>query len=117
MAKPAIKGDEWEQQDAFVNPFFGVKETADKKADNMVMEQIVYKRLTLPVMSSVELKPHTRLLMFVKPKEAVPLRNAVVKDNDTDDDDEETPEPKAKARVNARAVERSPAPVAKKARK
>ena len=23
VAKPAIKGDEWEQQDAFVNPFLG----------------------------------------------------------------------------------------------
>jgi hypothetical protein len=118
MAKAPHDGDAWDPADAFVNPYFWVGKVGDKKLVNMVPAEIVVKGLTIPVLKNpADIPPHTKLVVFVKPKAAmVPLKNATLKGDEFDENDD-APQAKAKAKASRLAKEKAAAPPAKKAKK
>jgi len=77
LAKPVIKDNDWAEKNAFVNPFFWVGKTVDRKVANMVEEEITYKGMQITVLkNNIEIKPFTRLQIFVKPTQSkTPLQN------------------------------------------
>jgi hypothetical protein len=105
MSKPAVKADEW--GDSFVNPFFWVKETPNRKEANMVAGSIsLASGVTIPTLTNnEELEPFTKLQVFVKPAPKVaPLKNASILSDEGDDDDAEaTANAAAKATAKAAA--------------
>ncbi len=118
MAKAPHDGDAWDPADAFVNPYFWVGKVGDTKLINMVPAEIVVKGLTIPVLKNpADIPPHTKLVVFVKPKAAmVPLKNATLKGNEFDENDD-APQAKAKAKASRLAKEKAAVPPAKKAKK
>ena len=105
LSKPQHKGDAWDPPDAFVNPYFWVGKTEDKKLANMVPEEIEIKGLSIPVLrNSVDIPPHSKLCLYSKPKAVMaPLQNAQKDDEDDDDDNDDTAKPKAKAKAKGKA--------------
>ena len=93
----------------------------------MVHDTIVVKSLKIPVLkNSVDIAPHTKLTLWVKPKAvAVPLKNALLQidDDESANADEEDAVPKSKAHPKAKSTSKSKAmpqanaPPAKRARK
>jgi hypothetical protein len=105
MSKPAVKADEW--GDSFVNPFFWVKETTNRKEANMVAGSIsLASGVKIPTLTNnEELEPFTKLQVFVKPApKVVPLKNASILSDEGDGDDAEaTANAAAKATAKAAA--------------
>ena len=126
-ARPSRKGDDWEPADSFVNPYFWVGKAEEKKLANMVHDTIVFKSLKIPVLkNSVDIAPHTKLTLWVKPKAvAVPLKNALLQIDDDEsanaDEEDAVPMPKAcpkaKSTSKSKAMPQAKAPPAKRARK
>ena len=104
LAKPQHKGDAWDPPDAFVNPYFRVGKTEDKKLANMVPDEIEIKGLSIPVLrNSADIPPHSKLCQYVKPKAVMaPLQNAQ-KDDEDDDENDDTAKPKAKGKAKGKA--------------
>ena len=121
LAKPQHKDDAWDPPDAFVNPYFWVGKTDDKKQANMTADTVQVKNLTIPIMPNcADIAPHTRLAIFCKHTAASPLKNVLAddvdgNDGDSDGDGSAASRPKAKATGKAKARGKA-APAAKRAR-
>ena len=118
LAKIPNIADAWDPPDAFVNPYFWVAKTNDKKLANMAEDSITFKGLSIPVLkNSADIPPYTKLSMYVKPKAAVvPLSNAVLQTDDDDEDDADAA-PGAKAHAKRRPAPKAKQSHSKKARK
>ena len=71
----------------------------------MLPAEIVVKGLTIPVLkNTADIPPHTKLLLFVKPKAAIaPLKNATLKGGERDENDSNDDQATAKESRHADA--------------
>ena len=69
----------------------------------------MHKGSTIPVLkNTADIPPHTKLVLFVKPKATVaPLKNATPKDDEHDENASNADQPQAKAKVNAKSSVRT----------
>ena len=105
LSKPPTKGAEWNPAEAFVNPYFWMTKSKDKKTANMEEAKMTVKGIEIPVLkNNVDLEPHTKLCVFVKK----PPTRKNVHDDDSDNDSG-----KVAAKAKAKADDTNPAKKAK----